>query len=850
MDVIHTVPLDQVKKVLQRWTEAIEKEVKMLFSSGALIKIPYQRAKALEEKGDLKIVPAKCVFTLKPPNKKGERCRRKCRMVICGNYINNDGEDQASLYAAGTSTDTLRLALSVASSRMWLAAIADITSAFLLAEWPDGMPKYALMQPKVIRDSGDYGEDMWLVQRPLYGLRESPMIWSSFRNMKLRQIKIVYRGRQLGLKQAVSDSELWLLRDIETGELYGLLVVYVDDLMYLAEGPVVEELHKAITALWPTSTLEWVDAKKGVRYLGVEIKQNPNSKAFTISQQAYIAELLRAHNMQDTAHTQLPLPREWLENLELDKDGELPFTEAELRLGQRYVGEALWLATKTRPDILYTVNAMASHVARKPLQVSRIGERLLSYLAGTSDLELVLTPPAAGEKHTMVCFTDASFAPFGSKSYGATVIVHGRAPVSWKAGRQTFTTMSTMEAELYAAAQGFVLLESVAAILKEMELGPFDQVLAIDNSSAVSMCAGGAGSQRTRHLKVRASYVREAVAEGRLIVRHTPGEEQLADLATKLVTKDRLWKLLGLWGFAGGKLAKMINALKMKMMAFALMLISLVKPADGRTLENPDKEAIQVTGWDELMVMALLVGIATIAVWEFTKHAAKFLWKQYKMAQKTAKMERVNKVAAETARREVAEASKVMHTEPVDDLSTAMPRTAMPRTAMPRTAMPSTAMSTREVETHATSGSFTPLRLRSQRVTEDPVTPPTQEPESNPRFSASPVVPREAEAYLPAERERVIKDTLILMTVEALRESLRCVGLPVSGLKADLIARLAPVLGLREPGAGSMQPTTKQLKYVLWLWREKSLSGRCSLTWHDVATRSEISRWIARWKEA
>ena len=329
-------------------------------------------------------------------------------------------------------------------------------------------------------------------------------------------------------------------------------------------------------------------------------------------------------------------------------------------------------------------------------------------------------------------------------------------------------------------------------------------------------------------MKVRASYVREAVAEGRLIVRHTPGEEQLADLATKLVTKDRLWKLLGLWGFVGGRLAKMINALKMKMMAFALMLISLVKPADGRTLENPDKEAIQVTGWDELMVMALLVGIATIAVWEFTKHAAKFLWKQYKMAQKTAKMERVKKVAAETARREVAEASKVM----------------------PRTAMPSTAMSTREVETHATSGSFTPLRLRSQRVTEDPVTPPTQEPESNPRFSASPVVPREAEAYLPAERERVIKDTLILMTVEALRESLRCVGLPVSGLKADLIARLAPVLGLREPGAGSMQPTTKQLKYVLWLWREKSLSGRCSLTWHDVATRSEISRWIARWKEA
>ena len=47
--------------------------------------------------------------------------------------------------------------------------------------------------------------------------------------------------------------------------------------------------------------------------------------------------------------------------------------------GTKAGGEALWLATKTRPDILYVVNAMASHVARKPLQVARIGKRLLTY---------------------------------------------------------------------------------------------------------------------------------------------------------------------------------------------------------------------------------------------------------------------------------------------------------------------------------------------------------------------------------------------------------------------------------------------------------------------------------------
>ena len=815
------MPLDQVKNALSKWTGAIEKEVKALFTSGTLVKISPKEAKRLERNGELKIVPAKCVFTLKPPSNKGDKCRRKCRMVICGNYIDRDEADSMSLYASGTSTDALRLALAVASSRMWLAAIADITSAFLLAEWPEGMPKYALLPPKVIRDAGDYGEDLWMVLRPLYGLRESPMIWSAFRNMKLRQIKIVYRGRNLRLSQTVSESELWLLRDEETGELYSLLVVYVDDLMYLGEEAVVEELHKKIMALWPTSDLEWVDKTKGVRYLGVEIRQDPSSRVFSISQQAYIAELLRAHHMQDTAHTQLPVPREWLEALELDKDGDLPFSDEDLKLGQRYVGEALWLATKTRPDLLYTVNAMASHVARKPLQIVRMGERLLSYLAGTADLEMVLTPPEAGRRTTMTCFTDASFAPFGSRSYGATVVVYGQAPVAWKAGRQSFVTMSTMEAELYAAAQGYVILQSVASILREMELGPFDQVLAIDNSSAVAMCAGGPGSQRTRHLKVRASSIREAVSTGQLIVRHTPGEEQLADLATKLVTKERLWRLLELWGFVGGKIAKAINALKVKMMAFVVMLVSMIKPAEGRGVDNPDKEAIQVSGWDELVVVGVLICLAAIACWELLKHVVKMAWRQYKSAKREAKLQHVKRVAAEAARKEIEEARKKNEEEG------------------------------RELFASSRTRSTSMMRRRS--VNFNPEVEPTAEPQPSPARSLaspcqSPGIPSEDEIFLPQERERVLRDTLSLMTIEALKEALRCVGQPVSGLKSDLITRLLPVLGVMEPRAGSVQPSTRQYKYILWLWRSKSLAGRVVLSWHDVATRSQVSQWIQRYK--
>ena len=66
----------------------------------------------------------------------------------------------------------------------------------------------------------------------------------------------------------------------------------------------------------------WFGSSRAIRYLGVEIKQDPNNKAFSINQQAYIADLLRAHDMQNVAHTLLPTPREWLEALETEEGGE------------------------------------------------------------------------------------------------------------------------------------------------------------------------------------------------------------------------------------------------------------------------------------------------------------------------------------------------------------------------------------------------------------------------------------------------------------------------------------------------------------------------------------------------
>ena len=98
-------------------------------------------------------------------------------------------------------------------------------------------------------------------------------------------------------------------------------------------------------------------------------------------------------------------------------------------------------------------------------------------------------------------------------------------------------------------------------------------------------------------------------------------------------------------------------------------------------------------------------------------------------------------------------------------------------------------------------------------------------------------------AELPDERERVAFDTLQLLFCEDLKTGLRLQGLPVSGLKDDLVKRLSVSLVASDV-------TNKQLRYVLFLWRSKSLSGRCKLRWEDISTKSRTSRWIATWKDA
>ncbi|CAE7198854.1 RE1 [Symbiodinium sp. CCMP2592] len=632
LQVTHTVPLCQVKPVAEKWRAAIQKEISNLFNTGTLKRIKMSQARRMEAEWRLRLVPSKGVHTIKPPAEKGQGFKRKYRLVLWGNFV-DPSESQGSLYAGGVGAESLRTLLAATTSLGWLGATTDIVSAFIQAEWPEGLPMYAVVPPRLLQEL-EYAEDgeAWLVCRPLYGLRESPSIWANYRNERLRTLKIPYGDGFITLQQSKTDSELWYAvdqgGDLQAhGSLLALIITYVDDLFYMGPEGIVKMLHKWVHDQWPCSELQWASVSPGVRYLGMEIFQRETGE-YEVTQNGYIMDLIRGHDMLGSPQTLLPCPKEWITD-NVDTEAE-EFSEADLRLAQRLVGEQLWLAMRCRPDVHFTVSYMASWVARHSRRVTKIAYRVLAYLHKTA-------------------------------SFGASLITVEDSPVSWRCGKQTFVMLSIMESELYQATEAAVLPENVGVLLDELGQFEVPRTLCVDNSAATAMILGGPGSWRTRHLKVRSAYLIQRVQERKLHVEHVDGVKQRADLSTKVHSKARLYALLKLWRFE--RLPQEAEAFLVARMTAIMCLFRLLESLPRATATDTEdaKDSVRIAGVDELVFVTILACAAAILAWEIVKAVGKQLWLCFCRPVRGRKAKKLRDLARAAAE---AEVDKALSPEP------------------------------------------------------------------------------------------------------------------------------------------------------------------------------------------
>ena len=237
-------------------------------------------------------LPMLCVWTQDPTND-----RHKCRACVCGNFAGKDPTEQ--LWTAQAEPSSLLAALKLGRTKNWTASKHDVKGAFMYTPLPEG--KLVIVRPPEMWVQWGLvpAGTCWTLEKAVYGLRESPALWSKTRDTELADMTWMVGKRTFRLQRCSSDSQVWILREDhpDRPELLGLLVVYVDDfLLQIQPGEMRDKFLKTLADIWTLSKNETLTVEHPLTFLGIEIELRANGDAF-IHQQTFTESILAKHNM-------------------------------------------------------------------------------------------------------------------------------------------------------------------------------------------------------------------------------------------------------------------------------------------------------------------------------------------------------------------------------------------------------------------------------------------------------------------------------------------------------------------------------------------------------------------------
>ncbi|CAL9018208.1 unnamed protein product, partial [Prunus brigantina] len=265
-------------------------------------------------------------------------------------------------------------------------------------------------------------------------------------------------------------------------------------------------------------------------FLGMGVLQTENG--VFIHQSKYAKSLLVKFGLEDCKSVTIPLPTG--ERLKKVDGSDL----ADEGLFRKIVGSLLYL-TATRPDIMFAASLLSRFMHSPTKKHMGIAKRVLRYVQGTLSYGIEFT---RDKNAVLIGFCDSDWAGSedDSRSTFGYAFSFGSGVFSWASVKQNTVALSTAEAEYVSAAEA-----TTQAIWLRFVLDDFGEMqsdatpLFCDNMSAISMVKNPVFHQKTRHINRRYHFIREALQEGVIDIKFCRSEEQLADIFTKALPKDR-----------------------------------------------------------------------------------------------------------------------------------------------------------------------------------------------------------------------------------------------------------------------------------------------------------------------
>lgn len=369
------------------------------------------------------------------------------------------------------------------------------------------------------------GEIMvYKLQRSLYGLAQSPVLWYD----TIDGVLLV-----VGFHPTQSDPCVYTHG---SGNTLVLLTLYVDDILISGKDPALVDRLK--TEL--KNRFEMTDMGEVKLILGMEVQRNYEEGTLAITQKGYVHSILERYGMLEANIVNTP---GYGQELSTNQPEDKLLGVAETKKYQSITGSILYLAQCTRFDLSYTANQL-TRACSAPGQVHMIAAKhALRYLRGKPDLPIIFKRG----QFRMAAYTDASFGanPDNRKSTTGYLFFLGGGLISFGSKTQSLTAQSTVESELQALSYSAREAVYISNFLTELGFKKFSSVpINSDSTGALSVAGNSMFSSRTKHIALRFFFLRELIKRRKISIHHKASQRMLADIATKHVPKQQFNYLL------------------------------------------------------------------------------------------------------------------------------------------------------------------------------------------------------------------------------------------------------------------------------------------------------------------
>jgi len=295
-----------------------------------------------------------------------------------------------------------------------------------------------------------------------------------------------------------------------------------------------EEIKNVIESLKQKYQQITVNEGNQHTYLGMFFDFSNKNKV-TINMNNYIEKLLNDHKI--TRGCDNPVLQEIKDSPLLDQNKQ--------KFIQSGVAKLLYLATRTKPDILYPVNKLCSRVNKYTEQDQKQFYKILEYLYNNRNTGITLE--SNDNESNIEAYIDASYGTnTDRKSQTGLYITYGKGPIICKSTKQNIVAKSSTEAELIACSDSISIIYSIKNIMEFLNMKVDRIIIHQDNQSTIKLINNKhPTTQRSKHIDIRYFFLRDR-NENEFKIKYCPTEDMIADLLTKYINNHQFKKLRNL----------------------------------------------------------------------------------------------------------------------------------------------------------------------------------------------------------------------------------------------------------------------------------------------------------------